>query len=889
MKKKQLEQKEFSPDINKGLSSDEIAYQIESGAVNISKDKNGKSYSRIIVENVFTFFNMLMLAIAAVELIFCGINMITNFGFLMLAFFNTSIGVVQECKSKRTIDKLRLLNDIPVNVIRNGETVEIKANEIVRSDIVSIKIGDQIPADLEIVEIPGNGFVEVNESLLTGESHPVKKQNGDILLAGSCIISGSCKAIVKKVGKETYLNSIESKAKVFKKPKSQLLVSIYRIIKLMAAISIPLSLLVFWNELIGSAKNPNITGIYTIFDEFRLGGDNVEFMKQSLLYEPMRWAGMTVSYMIPAGMILLSSVAMGTGVINLAKKKALTKDLYSVENLSRVDTLCLDKTGTITDGTMNVVNEIQFTGDYTIKTLGQIVSSYMSAFSTVNQTSSAMIEKYGSNEYFKVIRKLEFSSDRKYSAVEFEDKGLFALGAPEYLTKDPLVLEQSSDFTKNGMRVILLVRINNGHLKEDSEELPTLLTKKENIAMFVIRDHIRPEIKGTMKWFGENDVDIRVISGDNVDTVSYIAKEAGIQNWDKCVDMSKVKEDENLDRIVMGNNIFGRVSPEQKAEIVDILKKHGRTVAMTGDGINDLISLKKADCSIALANGAPATKNIANIVLMDSNFSNMKEAVLEGRRVVNNIQRSSTLFIMKDFLWMFMIILPLLLGIGHVVESSIMMIINTFITGAGSTLLAFEPNKERIKGSFIKTVIGKGMVAATFMFLPVFACHLYAFCLAGLGTNGSGELEAVQMIRELTPVMAICLTASGFIVFYNICRPFSTFRRWLFCVTLGIVVVMLIATPELFLMNGSDLLAQIRELYRTQYNNNLLECIKGLLGNVFSMKFYKETILPYKARWIFILVFMAIIIPLYLITDKYVTRFLNKTIFNANKFEDVKE
>ena len=339
----------------------------------------------------------------------------------------------------------------------------------------------------------------------------------------------------------------------------------------------------------------------------------------------------------------------------------------------------------------------------------------------------------------------------------------------------------------------------------------------------------------------------------------------------------------------MNNNIFGRVSPEQKAEIVDILKKHGRTVAMTGDGINDLISLKKADCSIALANGAPATKNIANIVLMDSNFSNMKEAVLEGRRVVNNIQRSSTLFIMKDFLWMFMIILPLLLGIGHVVESSVMTIINTFITGAGSTILAFEPNKERIKGSFIKTVIGKGMVAATFMFLPIFACHLYAFFLTGLGTNASGELEAVQMIHELTPVMAICLTASGFIVFYNICRPFSTFRRWLFCVTLGIVVVMLIATPELFLMNGSDLLAQIRELYRTQYNNNLIECIKGLLGNVFSMKFYKETILPYKERWIFILVFMAIIVPLYLITDKYVTRFLNKTIFNVNKFEDVKE
>jgi cation-transporting ATPase E len=389
--------------------------------------------------------------------------------------------------------------------------------------------------------------------------------------------------------------------------------------------------------------------------------------------------------MIPCGMALLASVAMATGVVKLAQNKTLAQDLYSVESLSRVNTLCLDKTGTLTDGSMTLEETIILDKSYNEESLDRLMSSYLDAFNEANQTSTALLNKFGklveriddygqrnsSNAFRKKFKNLDqlkvndrihFSSARKYSAVEFEGLGWFVMGAPEFITKDQEILNKVNEYAQNGLRVIVLARANAPVIKD--KPVPSDVTL---VAMHILSDTIRPEVKDTMLWFRENDVDIKVISGDNIGTVSYIAKQSGIANWDKIVDMSKVTEQDNLEELVLNNAIFGRVTPDQKAEIIAILKKNNRIVGVTGDGLNDLLAFKQADCSIALANGAAATKNVANLVLLDSNFSNMKEAVFQGRRVVNNIQRSSSLFVMKDYLWFFITLLPMMIGLPHMI------------------------------------------------------------------------------------------------------------------------------------------------------------------------------------------------------------------------------
>lgn len=875
----------ITPNIETGLSTLDVEYQKEHGNSNNITDKNGKSYAKIIVSNVFTFFNILMIAVAICELIFCGFNMIMNMTFMFLVIINTLVGTIQECHSKRVLGKLRLLNSSKVLVRRNGKDEEILPNELVQFDTIKCKTGDQIQADLIIKDIHGNGIVDVNESLLTGESAAVKKHVGDKLLAGSYILSGSCTCIVESVGNNTYLHSIESKAKDFKKPESKLILSIRRIIKILASISIPLALIVFWNNLmtdISAGKSQ----IYFIWDSF---GQDASFIEQSVLYNAVKWGGMAITYMIPAGMILLASVAMATGAVSLANKKVLIKDLYSVESLSRVDTLCFDKTGTLTDGTMAVTNELLLDDDYALEEkMHKLISSYLSAFEETNQTAKAMVNKYGNKCFYTIVNSLPFSSERKYSAVEFSDIGTFMLGAPEYLTDNEQILKQSKEYTKNGLRVILLVHAD-GKIKDN-----LIKGKKHPVAMFVLMDHIRPEANGVIQWFKENDVDVRVISGDNVDTVSYIAKQAGIAGYDKTFDMSTLKDSEDINKIVMNTVIFGRVSPEQKALIVDILKKHGRTVGMTGDGINDLISLKKANCSIALSNGAPATKNIADIVLMDSNFENMKTAVLEGRRVVNNIQRSSTLFLMKDVLWFFITIFPILIGIKAVVESTVMTMVNTMITGFASTLLALEPDRIRIKCDFTKTVLSRAIVAGCYMFIPILASGIYSFIVCGFApaSNPSYGLAAVEMLNSMMPVMAICVTIAGFVIFAVTCMPFTKYRKIVYFSILAIVVVLLLSMPDLFLINGTEYLAELRMRHDNKLWDMLLEIIIGYeyegvsYGGLFSMNLYKRFILPDPGKWLFILIFFVISTPLYIFVDKYLTKLLNKTMFNPTRFSD---
>ena len=886
------ELKRFNPSIEEGLSSEDVSYMKSVGKINTAKNPTNKSYGRIIFDNVFTFFNILMFAIAGILLLIVGPQVVTNLMFLGIIISNLLIGTIQECKSKHTIEKLKLLNDSKVKVKRNGKEEDILPSEVVLDDIVILSPGDQIPADSEILE---ESILEVNESLLTGESIPVKKSKGDMIYAGSFVVSGSLAVRVDKVGNDTYIQSIENKAKISKAPKSRLMLAIRKIIRTMSLIAIPLAIIVLANEMIHTINNN--TDNLTLFPSF--------WGEDTILSRATFYSGVTIAYMIPCGMALLASVAMATGVVRLAQEKTLVQDLYSVESLSRVNTLCLDKTGTLTDGTMTLEKSIILDKSYDDEKLEQLMSSYLSAFNSVNQTSTALLNKYGKlvqkvedygqqssskalmtafnyKHQLNVTNKVNFSSARKYSAVEFEKLGWFVMGAPEYITKDEEILNQVNEYAKSGLRVILLAKTDG--VVKDEEPLPS---SKHHVAMFIISDTIRPEVKDTMLWFRENDVDIKVISGDNIGTVSYIAKQSGIANYDKVIDMSKITPEDDLNEIVMNNTIFGRVSPDQKAEIIAILKQNGRVVGVTGDGLNDLLAFKQADCSIALANGAAATKNVANMVLLDSNFSNMKEAVFQGRRVVNNIQRSSSLFVMKDYLWLFITIMPILLGLPHMIQPTVMSVVNIFITGIASLFVALEPDKTRVTGNFYKNVTKKAIVAGFYMFLPVLLITLY-LVISRQFVQGITLTELEPMFKTTfvdgnitafgwIPVMALCVTISGFIIFFRNCRPFTKFRKILYIAILALVLLILYLAPEFFIISGTDMLKEAGG-------------VAGIFPYIFSHLVPNATLALFRTMTLeqaaVLGAYLFIAIPLYLLNEKVFGSFIEYFLFSPRDYKD---
>lgn len=855
----------LNPDPNIGLNEEEVKERVEKKYVNVSSNPTNKSYTKIILGNIFTPFNILMFAIAAILLIIVGPKVATNLMFLLIILFNILIGTIQECKSKHTIERLKLLSTSKITIRRNSHEEAIYATEIVLDDVLVLSPGDQIPADCILLE---EAVIEVNESLLTGESVPVKKNKGEQLFAGSFIVSGVAVARADKIGNDTYLSSIENKAKLAKQPKSHLMVAIYKVINVMAAIAIPLAIVVFVNEFI-TGVNTNTAGL-PLFPTY-WGEENV--ISNAVFY-----SGTAIAYMIPCGMALLASIAMATGVVKLSQSQTLAQNLYSVESLSRVNTLCLDKTGTLTDGTMMLEDSVLLS-NITKEELDELMCSYLSAFKASNQTSKALLKYYKDQGKLSILDKIEFSSSRKYSAVKFDNKGWYALGAPEYLNKDKEILSKVDEYAKSGLRVVLLVKVDE-EMKED--KLPT---KKENVAMFIIRDNIRPEVKDTMLWFKENDVDIKVISGDNLGTVSYIAKQSGISNYDKGVDMSLVTEKDNFEEIVMNNTIFARVSPDQKADIVAMLKKHDRVVGVTGDGLNDLLAFKQADCSIALANGAAATKNVANLLLLDSNFANMKEAVFQGRRVVNNIQRSSSLFVMKDFLWLFITILPILLGLPHMVQPTVMTIVNVFITGIASLFISLEPDKTRVTGNFYRNVVERAVLAGFYMFIPVALITLYcvgsqliqykSFDVNLMLTAFNIEHEIVQF--GWIPIMALCVTISGFIVFYHNCKPWTKFRKILFILTTLLVLIILYLSPEFFIVSGTDMLKEAGGLLK------IFPYVFSHIGNNIVLGFYRTMNLE---QLLFLIGFALLSYPLYLFNMKFVVKLVDALLFSKREYLD---
>ena len=441
------EAERFNPSIKKGLSEEEISKRKQEGFVNVSKNPTNKSYLQIILGNIFTFFNILMFAIAALLFIVIGPKVVTNLLFLIIIICNLFIGTIQEIKSKHTIEKLKLLSDSKSKVRRNGQDIEILPSEIVLDDVVILSPGDQIPIDGIILD---DGIIEINESLLTGESVPVKKTKGDKVFAGSFVVSGTSFVRADKIGNDTYIQSIENKAKLSKQPKSRLMLAINKIIRTMAFIAIPLAVIVFANEVlqgIGAAHS-------SLFPA------QLWQKEGSIITDAVFYSGTTIAYMIPCGMALLASVAMATGVVKLAQNKTLAQNLYSVELLSRVNTLCLDKTGTLTDGTMSVEDYQIICKKIDSKQIEELISSYLSAFKATNQTSKAMEARFGNEGHFKIEKTIQFSSARKYSAVKFEKLGWYALGAPEYLTEDKEIHNKVNEYPQNGLRVVLLCKVN---------------------------------------------------------------------------------------------------------------------------------------------------------------------------------------------------------------------------------------------------------------------------------------------------------------------------------------------------------------------------------------------------------------------------------------------
>lgn len=654
--------------IDIGLTKEEVEERIKENKVNYDTSLPTKSIKTIVRENIFTLFNLINILLGVA--VFC-VGSYKNLLFLIVIFCNTAISIIQEINSKKAVDKLSILAQAKVNCIRDGEKQEIGINSIVLDDLLMLETGNQIVADSIILE----GEVEVNESFITGESDVIYKRKGDTLLSGSFVVSGKCKAEVIHIGDENYTSKISSGAKYVKKVNSEIMKSLNGIIKIVSIAIVPIGILLFFNQLgltENSFKNAVVNTVAAIIG------------------------------MIPEGLVLLTSTVLAVSVIRLSKRKVLVQELYCIETLARVDTLCLDKTGTITEGRMEVNDIIEITKSK--EELEEILSEISSASDDNNSTIEAIRAKYKNKQKWKVINKIPFSSQKKWSGVCFKDKGSYIIGAPEFVLREKYdEYKERIEKYSNDYRVIIVANSEGDFIEK---ELPD---KLEVLGFVLISDVIRKEASKTLEYFKEQGVNIKIISGDNPITVSKIAKRAGVENSEKYINMQEIKTKEQLEKAAKEYTIFGRVTPVQKKELVQALKKEGHTVAMTGDGVNDVLALKEADCSIAMASGSDATRNVAELVLLDSNFASMPEIVLEGRRTINNIERSATLFLVKTIYASILAIIFLFVNMPYPFMPIQLTLISTVTIGIPSFVLALEPNKERIKGKFLRNVISRAL------------------------------------------------------------------------------------------------------------------------------------------------------------------------------------
>lgn len=656
-----------------GLTNEQVKTRMEEGLVNVNENPNTRSFKQIILENTLTFFNFLNIVLFVLMLM---VGSYKNCTFMGVIAVNTIIGIVQELRAKKEIDKLVILTESKTIVIRDGKKWAISTEKLVKDDLIILKTGDQVPADAVIVE----GSLEVNESLLTGEADNLLKEKDAELFSGSFVTAGTACCRVIHVGKENYASKITSEAKEFKRHNSELRNSLNAILKVISIIIVPLGVLLFYKQ-------------------HFIAGESVQASVVSTVA--------AVIGMIPEGLVLLTSISLTLGSMVLAKKKTLVQELYCIETLARVDTLCLDKTGTITEGSMCVEEVIPF-GETELKDADFIMRNVMAVLTDENATADALRKHFGTSRDLSLVKSIPFSSDRKYSGAVFEGIGTYLVGAAQFLfpEKNEELLEQCAVYTQKGLRVLVLA-----HSEEILEEI-RLPEKMEVKAFLLLTDVIRPEAPETLAFFRSQGVDLKVISGDDPVTVAAIAKKAGLCNAEEYVDATALCTEEDLENAVKEYSVFGRVTPQQKKAMVQALKRQGHSVAMTGDGVNDVLALKEADCSIAMAQGSDAAKNVANVVLLDSNFASMPHIVNQGRRVVNNIRAAASMFLIKTILSVCLSLLTIFFGSAYPFEPIQMTLISACAVGIPTFLLAQENNYTKIGKTFLRHVFMNAFPAA---------------------------------------------------------------------------------------------------------------------------------------------------------------------------------
>ncbi|WP_334116640.1 cation-translocating P-type ATPase [Ligilactobacillus sp.] len=706
-----------------GLTQKEVEERTNAGKTNRSDASTGLTVKQIILSNTLTYFNLIFLV---VTVLLCIVGSFRNLTFLPIILWNIIIGIIQEWRAKRTLDKMNLLNAPHAVVLRDGKESKVASEELVQDDVVLLSAGEQICADATVLD----GSIQVNESLLTGESDEIDKKKGDTLLSGSFVVSGRCHARLDKVGNESYISKLTSEAKTIDGyEQSEMVRSINEIIKWAGIIIIPIGAILFYQS-------------------FFLNGVTFQKSITSMVA--------AVLGMIPEGLYLLTTVALALSTMRLSKRKVLLHDMKSIETLARVDVLCVDKTGTITEPEMKV-REVVFEGEDVTERLTDYVLASRDNNATMQALQSFIPENAGQRH--AALKVVPFTSARKYGGIVFDD-ATYLLGAPEFIMRSEFegIEDRILPYTDKGYRVLLFAKYDGADLEDG------LSGSIEPLAYVIFENPIRENARQTFEYFKKQKVAIKVISGDNPKTVSEIAGQAGIDGARNYVDASTLKTESQVEEALETKTVFGRVTPKQKQDFVSALQKNGHTVAMTGDGVNDILAMKDADCSVAMASGSEATAQVAQVVLLDSDFVHMPDVVLEGRQVVNNIQRSASLFLVKNIFSLLMAVFSAVLMFTYPLEPSQISLVTGFTIGVPGFLLALEPTKDRIKGHFLTNVFIKAFPAGLTDMVSVAALVV---CGKVFGISDD----------EISTMATLLLGAIGLIVLVRISRPFNR-RKW---------------------------------------------------------------------------------------------------------------
>ena len=728
-------------DFNTGLTSAQVQERVEAGLDNKPVESPSKSVKEILIDNICTYFNLIFVILSVLLII---VGSYRDLSFMPIIIANALTGIVQELRSKSVLDKIKVLNAPVTTVVRDGEVKTVPSKDLVRDDIVIFKAGNQISADAIVVD----GNAAVNESLLTGESDEIAKKPGDKLMSGSYIVSGSCRARLEKVGKESYISKLTLQAKKSRKgEQSEMIRSLNRIVKFAGFAIIPIGSILFYQS-------------------YCLNENSIRESVQSMVA--------AVIGMIPEGLFLLASVTLVISTMKLALGKVLVHDMKCIETLARVNVLCVDKTGTITENDMSVSDVVCVSDEYSEGTISGLISDFAAAQDSDNQTMAAVKNYFHSPTGRMATAETGFSSEFKYSSVTFGNES-FVMGAPEFILKEKIEFFKDTidQYSRKGYRVIAFGKYSG------TPDGKALTGEVAPLCFIMMSNPIRANAPETFKYFADQGVEIKVISGDNPVTVSEVAKQAGIKNAADYVDATTLTNDAAIYDAVQRYTVFGRVTPEQKRKFVKALKKAGKTVAMTGDGVNDVLALKDADCSVAMASGSDAAAQAAQLVLLESDFSKMPDVVAEGRKVVNNLERSGSLFIVKNIFSLIISVLFIFFGLSYPLKPAQISLISVFTIGLPAFFLSQMPNRELIRGRFIMNILLKALPAALTDVLVV--CAMVYF----------GNIFSVDP-KDIATASTILMSMVGMMIVFQICKPMDVYKMWMWILCgVGLVCCMI--------------------------------------------------------------------------------------------------